>query len=956
MQGKLADWVSTFWIFQFLALFADPRVEAFASSTFGNPIVNQLYCPRTRLFVEPRNSKKSTFLPPQPPLAAMSNTTTLAENDALSHLMETAINLQSAKWDSIRLLEKEQLSTLDSSTLHNINSIVFVLEHSEKEADRTLKLQQYILAILSQSDQVDPSKLQSVVAETLESKKCILSLAPTDQLVHLCGFESGCIPPLGLLPSPMMTFVDESLLHLPQETAFLVGGGGAPSQSTLLPLRTLLDFLPKLHTASFRRKTISQTMTSTSQSPMQVLEENHFRPFFCVEPPDKELALSVLDGSENNVLSPESFSIVGRVSGVRQIARRLVFADFAPPPHRYHNGEEQYIDDHPWTNPRTKEDMAVQLVLGKTILENLGEEHGEAVLRSLKKGQLILVRGMTNVDKVDSLINWTSKRSLDVRVSEFQVLETLRAESDGSFFRQQQQSRRTKKLRGNNLSKTISPSAVDMDFLRMSDIYKDATHESAATVVDNLQALETMHEVICGWLNSHPRKSGLVGIDCEWKPSFLADPNEVQPVLLMQICFHPIQQIYLLDLQTLLRPVLQQDTQTNALEDATSKVIALLFTSERLIKTGFKVMNDFQRLAASYPHISSLQVVETVLELSRTGVRVLQLTKQARSTKATSSLSKMAEFFLKKTLNKEQQVSNWSVRPMTSAQLDYASLDAAITPHLIEHILDLVNGTIDPSPTLGRWDNDTAFADALKSWKFIVLNQKENSTAIQRLNAKRVVGPSFIVSQSWISGCEMPKEPEVPDDSNEAYTDAYGITRVPSLTISIPDESEGCVVDEMIGTRISKSKDGCLSQLLTANPLLQSPGHKLDFPQRSGYVEFENGVALFVTMPLRAGQLRKYPNEWIEDGSMLSWFVHDDEWGGGDSRLAKKMVCTSDQPGPAVMLFVRRGKEPFLCCGRCHVDTLGFGGERTIGNIVMLRLVLRDWDEVRFIPEFQQLL
>eukprot|EP00980_Cylindrotheca_fusiformis_P012427 scaffold3046_cov105-Cylindrotheca_fusiformis.AAC.26 len=821
-------------------------------------------------------------------------------------------------------------------------------------------------------------------------QNCKLSLAPTDQLSKLCGFEAGCIPPGFLTPAPVVTFLDEALLELPEKVDFVIGGGGAPNQSTVLPLQTLLDSIPNIYTSSFRLETTSSNMattpaiSSTTIPPtrMQMVtttreeKQRVFRPFFCVEPPDTKIALEILKGSTitisaKNTLTPESFSIVGRVSGVRQVARRLVFADFAPPllddHHHNCNGDnDQQQDWHPWRNPRNRdEDMAVQLVLGKTIMERLGEEAGEAALRRLKRGQLILVKGTTNVDRTDSLINWTSKRSLDVRVSEYQILQTANDGGDGSgdFSGQHQtQSHRGPKKHLKNSSKMPSrPPTIDLEILRLSDIYKDATLERTVVVIDTQQSVDAMHDAILDWLNSNPNKIGLVGIDCEWKPSFLAAANEAQPVLLMQVCFHPTKRIYLLDLQTLLQeePLMPQDSQSAALEGSVSRLVELLFSVERLVKTGFKVMNDFQRLAASYPHVLAFRLVNTVLEVSRTGMRVLQLSKQARMNKATSSLSKMTEFFLLKSLNKEQQVSDWSIRPMTPAQIEYASLDAAVTPYLTEHMLHQVGATINQDPRIGRWDNDTAFADALKSWKFIVLNQRVDGNTIRKLNAKRVVGLSYVVSQSWISGSEeIPKEPDVPDDENEPYTDACGIVRIPSLTVSIVEDFDNSSrIEFLVGKRIAKSKDDCLFEVLKGNRLLQQPNHKLDFPQRSGYVEFANGVVLFVTMPFRDGQARKYPNKWLKEGSVLSWFVNDHEWGGGESKLATKMVRTVGRPNPIVILFVRKGKEAFVCCGRCHIKHLGDGEEQTrIGNIVMLDLVLRDWDKLRYLPEFQDIL
>eukprot|EP00980_Cylindrotheca_fusiformis_P018758 scaffold6248_cov87-Cylindrotheca_fusiformis.AAC.1 len=388
--------------------------------------------------------------------------------------METVLSMQSQKeWDSIvRVLGKAELSSIDPTTLHHINSIVLLFEEQEQQqqqpssrnetkgmAQQQQSQQDYILAILSQGDRVDLSKLQdAVLAATTTTttrmgsfQNCKLSLAPTDQLSKLCGFEAGCIPPfLGLLtPSaPVMTFLDEALLELPEKVDFVIGGGGAPNQSTVLSLQTLLDSIPNIYTSRFRLETTSSNMATTpaissttippTRMPMVATtreeKQSVFRPFFCVEPPDTKLALEILKGSTTttsakNNLTPESFSIVGRVSGVRQVARRLVFADFAPPlldhQHNCNGDNDQQQDWHPWRNPRNRdEDMAVQLVLGKTIMERLGEEAGEAALRRLKRGQLILVKGTTNVDRTDSLINWTSKRSLDVRVSEYQILQT----------------------------------------------------------------------------------------------------------------------------------------------------------------------------------------------------------------------------------------------------------------------------------------------------------------------------------------------------------------------------------------------------------------------------------------------------------------------------------------------------------------------------------------------------
>jgi prolyl-tRNA editing enzyme YbaK/EbsC (Cys-tRNA(Pro) deacylase) len=937
-------------------------------STINKPSISVLSLAR-----KSNNNGDSFFLPPQLPLFTMlknTNQTSSPNNndDALQHVMETAISLQSQKWDSIRILEKSQLSIFDPKTVHDINAIVFLLE--QKEGIFTSQdSQKYILAVLSQGDRVNLSKLQRVVSETLDySSNVKIILAPAENLSRLCGFASGCVPPLGLLPSPVTTYVEESLLHLPEST-FLFGGGGTPNQSTVMPLRTLLDSISNVQTASFRQGRPANTLTESILPSSSILHGHQSKPFFCVEPPNLEVTREILGSMSESPLLPDTFSMVGRITGVRQIARRLVFADFAPPEFDVKYDKN---DDRPWRNPRTKDEMAVQLILGKTIMQNLGDQEGEVALRSLKKGQLILIKGTTNVDNLDSLINWTAKRSLDIRVANYEVLLPSRGcDEEDSFSWQQTESNRTpqqtQKKRGNAaLKKPSSPPQQNVEILRLNDLYasdvSNSEAQSTITIVDTDEAVLRMHADFSNWRESHPQQNGLVGIDCEWKPNFLSDTNEAQPVLLMQVCFHPLQRVYLLDLQTLLRPLLHRDSPINTLEMVTSNVIGYLFQQEHLVKTGFKLLNDFQRLAASYPHIPEFQQVESVLEVSKTGMKVMQLTKQARAIKATSSLAKMTEYFLSKTLDKEQQVSDWSRRPLTPEQVEYASLDAVITPCLIEHMLKLVQANLGRGPKLSRYNNDTAFEDDLKSWKFIILNQKEDTTAIRRLNAKRVVGQSYIATQSWITGSGKPCEPNVPEDDNEPYTDIYGVTRVPSHTVSIGENAREQRVTSLVGMRIAKSKDGCLAEVLEGNTLLQQPGHKLDFQQRSGYVEFDNLVALFVTMPFKAGQLRKYPNEFIKGDSILTWFIHDHEWDGGKSRLAQKMiksVCSDSGKEilPSVILFVRRGKESFLCCGHCHVVTSledDEEGER-IGNILKLHLMLRDCNELQSSTEFQNI-
>jgi hypothetical protein len=249
----------------------------------------------------------------------------------------------------------------------------------------------------------------------------------------------------------------------------------------------------------------------------------------------------------------------------------------------------------------------------------------------------------------------------------------------------------------------------------------------------------------------------MVGIDCEWRPSVFTLPGMAQPVLVLQLSFHPLQKVFLLDFQTLLRPLLPPDERMNEIETVVSDILRELFTSKRVMKVGYQLKTDLQRMAASYPHVPCFQEIDSTLEVSMLVKRVLQMTKQKRSRSITMSLARLCQHYFKKTLDKENQVSDWSVRPLSEQQIEYASLDAAISPLLAEKALETVQARINGDrPRIERWHGDESLSKGIYSWRFLFL-QTEDQKAIRRLNAKQFVGESWVVTQCWITGQEPPK-------------------------------------------------------------------------------------------------------------------------------------------------------------------------------------------------------
>lgn len=253
---------------------------------------------------------------------------------------------------------------------------------------------------------------------------------------------------------------------------------------------------------------------------------------------------------------------------------------------------------------------------------------------------------------------------------------------------------------------------------------------------------------------------------------------------------------------------------------------------------------------------------------------------------------------------------------------------------------------------------------------------------------------TLIVSQSWITGQLPPIFPSTPtSEGGGTYTDKSGVRRVSAHTVALQegqDEDYDIAKDsirKLVGQLTGKSKERCLELLLPSK--LASDGVKLDFYPRAGFVEFDDTIALFVNMPDKPGQVRRtnYPNEWLDNGQVLTWYLREGDWEGGDSDLARKLLGNHYPPGtlnknekesmvesapaksagaPAlsssVVLFVRIGRGEFLSCGYCDVlvppdqhDTKNNGTERRKWELVQLHLRLLDVERLNESEDFRML-
>jgi prolyl-tRNA editing enzyme YbaK/EbsC (Cys-tRNA(Pro) deacylase) len=859
--------------------------------------------------------------------------------------------------ERVKLIRLEDL--VDDDSMKPVNSLLFQVTSRPDP----------ILVILSSVNKVNIKKLEAHLELGNDDERISVSLLPSEDVEQACGFPPKAVPPLGHVPRNLTTLIDSALL---KEGSILVGGGGHPDVTCLIAAETLLK-LENTQVADISNGSSKSLCIDASRVGSVFVNSQAFeypKPFFPIAPPDMQTAIAILNqlSNETALLSPQPLTIVARINGVRRMARRLVFCDLAPPEY-VGTGTKEDAYELPWRSAVDGQDMAVQLIAGKTFCKRKGDEEGPEGLKRLRVGQLLLIQGKTNIGNRESVGHWIEKRSLDIVLFDYQILQhaqerifpsppVVRRESSLSSTTSRAELRRSQLL-ASIPSSLIESTPSTGDFLKLSDIFSGTETvrvvDSQVTVREFSQALTSLVSSSPDGENGETTSPFLVGVDCEWKPSFLLNSVvEYQPVLLLQVSLQSLEKVFLVDLQTLLRPCLPPWEPMNELEALTSEALSQLFSGRRFLKVGFHLTADLRRLAASYPHMDAFRLFHGVIELQSVARRAMQLAKIRNSRQLSTSLARLAQYFVEKPIDKEQQISDWSKRPLSVAQIEYASLDAAVAPLLFDKSLQLM-GTDWQTGEVRRMDDDTSFSKTIVSVRFMFL-ENDDPVSVRKLKAKKIVTDLYVVTQSWAMGAEEPRLPSLPLYGDEGpYTDVTGILRVPSVMVHLAKHRSTSSIKELVGKRLGKSKDSCLDALLLGNDDLPE-GAKLEYHQRSGYVEFADGVALFVNMPVRHGESpqRGYPNAWLDEGRYMTWFLRENEWNHGASLLAKKLLGHTE--AGTTVLFVRMGRGDFLCCGCCAV-TQREESEKAEEDVkdwglVELCLELLDWRSLQRSPLF----
>jgi len=164
-----------------------------------------------------------------------------------------------------------------------------------------------------------------------------------------------------------------------------------------------------------------------------------------------------------------------------------------------------------------------------------------------------------------------------------------------------------------------------------------------------------------------------LGLDVEWRPTLekrggmqkhrrSGQPASMEPCSTLQVAARGF--VVIFDLLALA-------PEASGSASRFSDLCGALFREPRILKLGFGLRQDLQRLAASYPHLECFRQVCGVLDVQEAWIHA----NGAKGGSATG-LSALCARHLGAALSKRLQTSDWGVRPLTEEQIVYASLDA----------------------------------------------------------------------------------------------------------------------------------------------------------------------------------------------------------------------------------------------------------------------------------------
>ncbi|CAM9318210.1 unnamed protein product [Ectocarpus sp. 12 AP-2014] len=381
--------------------------------------------------------------------------------------------------------------------------------------------------------------------------------------------------------------------------------------------------------------------------------------------------------------------LVATVAGKRSLTRLLHFVDLVPPATEATPVANQTcLVKKAWMVPGMTPDrpptpVKVQLIMGKTLVDRLGQQEALVAMRGVKRGQLLYITGRPTPDTRKHHLD--GARTTDNNADDGAKVETydlvccsVRMLEDAPLVEPE--------LVGKGDEWTGGGDYLEMDL-----------EESAVVYVDSAKRLKEMGEFLRKTLLDDPAIEGgakppsggdrpqrpALAVDCEWRPARVAG-TPANPVCLLQLAAG--ERTFVVDMLHVCRSK-SAAAATTAVEETSSgltkrealleEALGAVLGSPVVVKVGLGPKADFQSLIRSYPHMPCFRRVCGVVNLCHVASNASSLRGKPADEKA--SLSRLCNLVLGKPLDKSEQCSDWGNRPLSGRQKRYAALDARAT-------------------------------------------------------------------------------------------------------------------------------------------------------------------------------------------------------------------------------------------------------------------------------------
>ena len=439
------------------------------------------------------------------------------------------------------------------------------------------------------------------------------------------------------------------------------------------------------------------------------------------------------------------------------------------------------------------------------------------------------------------------------------------------------------------------------------------------------------------------------GLDCEWLPG--RNCGKDNPVATLQLSTQRC--AFLIDLQCMCQAMHNEitcdDSSQTVLEMEFDRVLTKLFADSNTSLIGFGVLADLGKMAASFSHMPCFQLYNGVIDLQK----VSSIVFPKSDMHLTSSLQKTVALIFHKRLLKQQQCSDWTVRPLSPEQVEYGLLDAAVLPYLLNQI-------ITEQSVFERY-NGRLFKEhphLISNIRFTFLQDDSEPSESEvhwdiPMGKRTIMFSKQLARQCWPSSQANPDLPiqrlgASISKKEKAHIQKAGNGKRPK-PVQLRDLAGKLDDLPKIGTVLGYTKDECAHRVVGHEFISNLPENThIGFNRRSGVSETTNCWLLFCNF----GGVFQTSSGFVKEGEEFRFNLNpkNDKAKSSEKSLYDffawqelGFTTESNESDRKILLFARgSNKDKYTYCGECKcIESLA-----TDNGSIDLHLSLTNYEEV----------